>query len=243
MVLLISFFCLSGFASNKVVNWGVVPNSLEKTPEPPVGGAELLQKYNGIFVANTDKKEIFFTFDLGYEAGYTSEVLDIMAKHNIKATFFLCGHYLNEDVLVRRMIADGHVIGNHTNKHKDLPTLSEAAIRADVTEFTTMFDEKYGTEYGKPLTQFRHPKGRISERDMKIVNELGLKTILWSGAIVDWGKTPIDAQSNADKLTKRAHPGGIYLLHISNSGMPKMLDLLIPQLVEKGYTIGNAWEL
>ena len=224
---------LCGFTiSGSIISWGVVPNSKETTPEAPKGGAELLKKYGGVFVNETGEKNVYFTFDLGYEAGYTAEVLDILKENNIKAIFFLCGNYLQHDELIERMITEGHTIGNHTDRHKDLPKLSDEAMRKDIADF----NEKYG----KKTTHFRPPQGRISERVLKEVQDQGMKTVMWSIAIVDWGKTPIPAKPNADKIAKRIHPGAIILFHITNSGTPEMLRLLIPQIVEKGYTIADA---
>ena len=226
-------------AKSAIINWGIVPNTKEIVPEAPDGAATLLEKYNGFYVKDTDQKQVYLTFDLGYEAGYTAEVLDILSQHNIKAIFFLCGNYLKEQELVARMIADGHIIGNHTNKHKDLPTLSEQGIEKDITEFTQMFAEKFN----QPLTYFRPPQGRLCQKSLTVANALGLKTAMWSIAIKDWGKTPIDAEKNANRIASRVHCGAVVLLHISNSGTPKMLKLLIPQLLEKGYTFGNPEEL
>ena len=231
---------LCGFA--KPINWGLKPNTKEQTPEPPTQAVQILEKYGGKFVGDTTKKEVFLTFDLGYEAGHTGAVLDILKKHDIKAIFFLCGNYLKEVELINRMIDEGHTIGNHTDHHKDLPTLSDELIKKDIVDFTTKFQEKFG-ERNHTMKHFRHPKGRICERSVKIAKDEGLSTIMWSGAIVDWGKTPINAQASSDKILSRIHPGAILLFHISNSGMPKMLDILIPSLIEKGYTIGNAGEL
>ena len=236
---------MSGFAfSGFVVNWGLTPNSRGVTPEAPRGGAELLRKYDGMYVceknAETSDKKVYFTFDLGYEAGFTAEVLDILQANSIKASFFLCGNYLQEDELIGRMISEGHTIGNHTDRHRDLPKLGDDAMKKDIVDFTEKFEEKYSMAYSKKITQFRPPQGRFNERVLKEVQNQGLKTVMWSVAIVDWGKSPIPAQLNADKIAKRVHPGAIILFHITNSGTPEMLKLLIPQLVEKGYTIGDA---
>jgi len=233
--------------SGSVVNWGLTPNSREVTPEAPKGGAELLKKYGGMFVCDADagsgKKVVYFTFDLGYEAGFTAECLDILKENNIKATFFLCGNYLQEDELVGRMIAEGHTIGNHTDRHKDLPKLGDEAMQKDIKEFDNKFTAKYGELYGKKMTHFRPPQGRFSERVLKEVAGQGMKTVMWSIAIVDWGKTAIPAKPNADKIARRIHPGAIILFHITNSGTPEMLRLLIPQLAEKGYAVADAGTL
>ena len=227
---------------SKPINWGLKPNTKELSPEPPADGVALLEKYGGKFVGDVSKKEVYLTFDLGYEAGHTGAVLDILKKHDIKAIFFLCGNYLKETELVTRMIDDGHKIGNHTDHHKDLPTLGDDAIRKDITDFDTKFQDKFGDK-NHTIKHFRPPKGRLCERSLSIAKDEGLTTLMWSGAIVDWHKTPINAQKSSDKIISRIHPGAILLFHIANSGMPKMLDIMIPSLIEKGYTIGTAGDL
>jgi|GEM_PF-670271 len=228
-------------SSDHIIDWGITPNEQERTPGIPDFAGTMLEKNNGIFIGDTTQKQVYLTFDLGYEAGYTAQVLDSLKKHSIKAVFFLCGHYLTETALVERMIAEGHTIGNHTNKHKDLPKLSDDDIRADIAGFENLYNEKFS--HGNELKHFRPPSGRISERVLRIANEEGLKTVMWSSAIVDWGKKEIDARASANKLLKRIHPGNIILLHITNAGTPKMLEMLIAGLNEKGYTIGDAGSL
>jgi peptidoglycan-N-acetylmuramic acid deacetylase len=231
----------SGFLQREhVIDWGIGPSKDERTPTPPPYSQTMLDAHNGIWIGDTSRREVYLTFDLGYEAGYTAEVLDILKENKIKAIFFLCGNYLQEKELIDRMIAEGHTIGNHTDRHKDLPKLSDELIKKDIEDFSTKFKEK---GYTQELKHFRPPCGRISERVLKEVNSQGMKTVMWSSAIVDWGKSPIDAQACADKITRRIHPGALVLLHITNSGTPKMLRLLIPQIIEKGYTFGDAGAL
>ena len=214
---------------NPVVSWGLTHHGNETTPGVSQLGAELLQKYDGMYVGDTSQKQVYFTFDLGYEAGYTAEVLDILREYQIKGLFFLCGNYLQQTDLINRMLAEGHQIGNHTNKHKDLPTLDEAGIREDLTSLHLPQTAKF----------FRPPQGRFDEKTLRVAQSLGLRAVLWSIAIVDWGKKPIDAAACAAKVVKRVHPGAIMLFHITNAGTPEMLKLLIPQLRDKGYTFGT----
>ena len=221
------------------VSWGVNPNTEGRTPEPPKNGAKLLEEYDSFFVMPPDSnaKKVYFTFDLGYEAGYTAEVLDILLEHNIKGVFFLCGNYLQETALINRMLQEGHEIGNHTDKHKDLPTVSQDAIAKDIIDFDTKY--KAAFEGNPNLRFFRPPKGNFCQHTLRIAKENNLRTMMWSIAIVDWGKEEIDAKKSADKITSRAHDGAIILLHITNAGTPKMLRLLIPQLQQAGYTVGS----
>ena len=233
-----------GGNSGKIISWGLGGYGNERIPSAPPGSLDLLKKYDGLYVVEGEKevvKKVYLTFDLGYEAGYTDEVLDVLKEHDIKAVFFLCGHYLKQDELVARMINEGHVIGNHTNMHKDLPMLSNDGIVDDIDSFTKMFDEKYGEAYGKKMTLFRPGRGRMCERTVRLASELGYRTVMWSSAIVDWGKEAIDAEKSASKVMERIHAGNVMLFHISNSGMPKMLELLVPRVLEAGYEFGDVW--
>ena len=220
---------VNGAAGNRVVNWGLSNYGNEITPTVDSYGAELLQKYDGLYVGDTSQKHVYFTFDLGYEAGYTAEVLDILREYQIKGLFFLCGNYLQQTDLIARMQNEGHMLGNHTDRHRDLPTLGEDAIRQDLT----------GLQLPTTTQFFRPPQGRFDEKTLRVAQSLGLRAVLWSLAIVDWGKQPIDAQASADKVLSRIHPGAIMLFHITNAGTPEMLKLLIPQLRAKGYTFGT----
>lgn len=244
-VAILMLFTTCGFKfSGDIISWGLVHNSRGETPMAPKGSTELLKKYGGMYVNDADaeagKKNVYFTFDLGYESGFTAEVLDILKENSIKATFFLCGNYLQESELVGRMIAEGHTIGNHTDRHKDLPKLDSEAMKKDIADLNEKFKAKYGEAYAKKITQFRPPKGRFNENVLKEIQDQGMKAIMWSNAIVDWGKSPIPAKPSADKITSRIHPGAIILFHIANAGTVQMLKFLIPQLAENGYAIADA---
>jgi len=218
----------------------VRPNTQGRTPEPPAHGAKILAENNGLFVAETQEKKVYFTFDLGYEAGYTEEVLDILKQNGIKGIFFLCGNYLKEKTLIRRMLSDGHEIGNHTDRHRDLPALSAEGIKTDIVTLQNSFIGLYG---GVRMKFFRPPQGRFNEEVLKIAAAEGLRAMLWSIAIVDWAKNPIDAAASAEKIASRLHSGAIILFHITNSGTPEMLRILLPKIADKGYVVGRADEL
>lgn len=216
-------------STSEIVSWGLSHHGNETTPTVSALGAKLLETYNGMYVGDTSQKQVYFTFDLGYEAGYTGEVLDILQENQIKGVFFLCGNYLQQTDLVARMQNEGHQIGNHTNKHRDLPTLSEAAIRKDLTDLQLPKTTKF----------FRPPQGRFDAKTLRVAQDLGLRAVLWSLAIVDWQKTPkLDVNACTNKILERIHPGAIMLFHITNPGTPEMLRQVIPALKAKGYTFG-----
>lgn len=216
--------------SSDIVSWGLTHHGNETVPTVSTVGAQLLEKYHGLYVGDTTQKQVYFTFDLGYEAGYTAAVLDLLNEYQIKGLFFLCGNYLQQTELVARMQNEGHQIGNHTNKHRDLPTLSEAEIHKDLTDLQLPVTAKF----------FRPPQGRFDEKTLRVAQDVGLRAVLWSVAIVDWQKSPkLDVNACTKKVLERVHPGAIMLFHITNSGTPEMLRALIPALQEKGYTFGE----
>ena len=105
----------SNTLSNKKIEWGI--KRAENHEQPDVGktNQELISKYNGICLGNKDDKSIYLTFDLGYEAGYTETILDSLKENNVNATFFVTAHYVNSaSDIVKRMIDEGHIVGNHT---------------------------------------------------------------------------------------------------------------------------------
>ena len=216
--------------SGSVVSWGLSHHGNETTPTVSEHAAKLLKEYDGMYVGDTSQKQVYFTFDLGYEAGYTADVLDILKEYQIKGVFFLCGNYLSQTELIARMQNEGHQIGNHTNKHRDLPTLSEDEIRKDITDLTLPTTAKF----------FRPPQGRFDEKTLRVAKANGLRAVLWSLAIVDWQKTPkLNVTACTNKVLERVHPGAIMLFHITNPGTPEMLRQVIPALQAKGYTFGE----
>ena len=99
--------------SNKKIGWGIKKNENHNQPDLGSTNKALIDKYNGIAIGNNEDKSIYLTFDLGYEAGYTSKILDTLKEKNVQGAFFITAHYLNtEPELVKRMIDEGHIVGN-----------------------------------------------------------------------------------------------------------------------------------
>lgn len=100
--------------SNKKIGWGIKRNDNHEQPDLGANNKSLLEQYNGIAMGNSEEKYVYLTFDEGYEAGYTSQILDTLKENDVKATFFITAHYVNSQPdLVKRMIDEGHIIGNH----------------------------------------------------------------------------------------------------------------------------------
>lgn len=98
---------------NNKIGWGIKRNDNFEQPDVGKKNMEILDKYQGIYMGNKEKKYIYLTFDMGYEAGYTEKILEVLKQNDVKATFFITAHYVNtQSELVKRMIDEGHIIGN-----------------------------------------------------------------------------------------------------------------------------------
>ena len=101
--------------SNKKIGWGIKRNDNHEQPDLGKTNLQLLEENNGIAMGNREDKYLYLTFDEGYEAGYTEQILKTLKENDVKATFFITAHYLNtQEELVKQMIDEGHIVGNHT---------------------------------------------------------------------------------------------------------------------------------
>ncbi len=223
-------------------NWGLSFRLPGKTPIIDVA-PELLRKYDAYYVGDESKKELYLTFDAGFENGNTPAILDALKKHNAPAAFFLVGNFLDtQPELVKRMVAEGHIVGNHTSKHPDMSKIS--SIEKFSAELSAL-EEKYKQVTGQEMKKFyRPPEGRFSESNLQMARELGYKTVFWSLAYVDWQTDKQPSHEKALKtLNDRLHPGAVVLLHSTSSTNAEILDELLTRWEELGYTFKSIEEL
>ena len=132
--------------SNKKIGWGIKRNDNHDQPDVGEENKKVLEENNGICLGNKDKKVIYLTFDEGYEAGYTKQILSTLKETNVKAAFFITAHYLNtQPELVKQMIDEGHIVGNHTVNHKSMPTLTEKQINSEVMDLHKSIYNQFAT--------------------------------------------------------------------------------------------------
>lgn len=179
--------------------------------------------------------QIILTFDQGYENGYTSQILDTLKEKNVTAIFFLTGDYAKtENELVRRMIKEGHMLGNHSMNHKSIPTLNYEDAKEEIASLQEYVSEVYDYD----MQYFRFPCGEYSEDSIKLVNELGLKTVFWSFAYEDWNTDSQPDESDAiEKITSSVHNGEILLLHSVSSTNAKILGNIIDDFKKSGFKL------
>ncbi len=232
----------SSILQPEAANWGL---SFQEEGQRPVGNATVaeLQPYHAYYAQDTNEKIIYLTFDCGYENGNTPAILDALKKHQVSATFFTVGTFLEaEPDLVKRMVAEGHTLGNHTWHHPDMSAIS--TIDAFSEELSSTADA-YRQITGEEMPHYyRPPQGKYSTENLQMAKDLGYSTFFWSLAYVDWYQDNQPSKEEAfAKLLGRIHPGAIVLLHNTSSTNAAILDELLTRWEEMGYRFGTLQEL
>ncbi|MEW6065293.1 MAG: delta-lactam-biosynthetic de-N-acetylase [Bacillota bacterium] len=227
-------------SANEKMGWYYKPNKQHKLPEVNPRGRALLEKYNGIYHGDTSGKNIYLTFDEGYENGYTPKILDALKETNVKAAFFITGDYLRRHPdLVKRMVNEGHIVGNHTYNHPSLPQVSDATVQKEIESLSEGFEKLTGAK----MKYLRPPMGEYSERTLKLTHEMGYRNVFWSVALVDWRPDAGSPEQNKNTVMERLHNGAVVLLHAVNKANADMLGDLIKECKEKGYQFRSLDEI
>jgi len=198
------------------------------------GFMDILQKYDAIFLGDTKRKELYLTFDNGYENGYTSKILDVLKEKKVPAVFFVTGHYVKDQPeLLIRMVNEGHIVGNHSWSHPDMTTISDTKIKEEldkvkheVFQLTGQLEMKY----------MRAPRGIFNEKMLAVSQKLGYTNVFWSIAYKDWETNHQKGWKYAyDKVMSQLHPGAVILLHTVSKDNADALAKIIDDARKHGY--------
>lgn len=227
---------------NEASSWGL---SFRKEGARPEGNADIneLKQYNAYYAEDTDEKVLYLTFDAGYENGNTPAILDALKKHGAPAAFFVVGNFIeDEPELVKRMVEEGHIVGNHTMTHPDMSAIStQESFQEELAGVEKLFQDLTG----EPMIKFyRPPRGVYSISNLAMADNLGYATFFWSLAYVDWNQEQQPSREEAfSKLLPRVHPGAIVLLHSTSSTNAEILDELLTKWEEMGYSFAPLTQL
>lgn len=223
-------------------NWGL---SFPEEGQPPVANASMeeLEKFDAYYAQDTEEKRIYLTFDCGYENGNTPLILDALKKHKAPATFFTVGNFVSDNPdLIKRIVEEGHTVGNHTFSHPDMSKIStKESFGKELSQVEDLYKEISGEEMAK---YYRPPQGKYSENNLQMAKDMGYRTFFWSLAYVDWIQDQQPSKEEAfEKLLGRVHPGAIVLLHNTSSTNGQILDELLGKWEDMGYSFHPLKEL
>ncbi|MCL2772770.1 MAG: polysaccharide deacetylase family protein [Oscillospiraceae bacterium] len=229
-------------AENKNYSWYSVPVPENKQPNFDVNLDEI-KKYGAYALGNKDDKVIYLTFDFGFENGNVKKCLDALNAYGVKGSFFILENVVKRNPELLKEIADsGHIIANHTMKHKNMCYITDfAEYEKEVTGLEKMYEEATGHKMSK---YFRPPQGEFTKQNLEYNQKLGYKTIFWSLAYKDWdNNNQPDPDASIQKILKRTHNGAVVLLHPTSNTNAAILDTLIKEWKKLGYRFGTLDEL
>lgn len=241
LFLVLVFILPTFFSQVSAYGWGYKKNKDHKLPE--IGKyEEILGDYDAYYADLSGERVIYLTFDNGYEQGFTPKILDVLKEEEVPATFFVTGHYVkSEPGLIKRMVDEGHIIGNHSYTHPDFTKLSEAEIKDELDRVEKAVAELTDQ---KEMHFLRPPRGTFNEKTLEWTKKLGYTHIFWSLAFNDWN---VDQQKGwkyaYDQIMSQIHPGAIILLHTVSQDNAEALQRVIQDLKEEEYRFKSLMDL
>ncbi len=184
---------------------------------------------------DVNEKVIYLTFDDGYPYNNTKEILNILNEHEIKATFFFEGNFMNDcRSLIKSIDDSGHSIANHTYSHTPITKLSNYQIKEEFNKFENTYKEITNKELVK---YFRPPEGKYTNDKLKFIESLGYKIFFWTVNFVDYDrKNDLGAEYAYNYITNNTSNGDIILMHTLTDSNVEALPYIIEYLLEEGYT-------
>lgn len=241
LVMMISMFALTVPAEASGFGWGYKKSTNGEVPE--IGSYEdMLKQYSGYYADKSGEKNIYLTFDNGYEEGYTPQILDVLKKEEVPATFFVTGHYVKTAPdLVQRMVKEGHIVGNHSYHHPDFSILTKEAMKKELEDLQLQVSELTDQ---KDMKYLRPPRGVFNQQTLEWANDLGYIHVFWSLAFKDWETSNQKGWRYAyDEIIEQIHPGAIVLLHTVSKDNAEALEAVIKDLKKEGYQFKSLDDL
>lgn len=191
------------------------------------------KNYKALCYDTSGEKVLYLTFDCGWENGYTEKILDILEEKDVPAAFFCTlDHIKAEPELIGRIINGGHIVGNHSTKHKNFAEIS----RSKMAEEILTCDNYLRKNYGYTSAFFRFPEGSYNESALDLVQSMGYTSVFWSCSYADWDvENTKGAEYAFETVTSRLHPGAVILLHSVSPDNAAALGDIIEYARANGY--------
>ena len=201
-------------------------------------------QYIGIFAEDSNKpiykvskeeKELALTFDINWaENDELYNILDVLDKYNVKATFFIMGGWVNyseeNKEKLKKINERGHEIGNHSYIHPMFTKINEERMKSELDKTNKIIKDTIGID----VNLFRFPSGDYNKKSIEFVKSNGYEIIQWNIDSIDWKQLGEEKEYN--NVMKKIEPGSIILFHNNAKYTPKNLDKIIKELQEEGYS-------
>lgn len=228
--------CMTEHAAADEFMWYYLPHETNQQPMP-MEKAPYIKNYHVLYIGNADENKVYLTFDDCPDNENIPNILDILKNHHAVATFFMTEVYMRKHPeVIKRIISEGSLIGNHTAKHVSVTRLTFDSFTAQLKGVEDAYFEITGNEMPK---LFRPPQGLFSEQTLKYADELGYTTVFWSFRYQDWDVSNQPSKESAFRtIMSETHPGEIVLLHCQSKTNVSILDSVLSEWEKEGYAFG-----
>jgi len=199
---------------------------------PAVAEASATDRQLPIYCVQRDQKMLAISFDAAWGNEDTQQLIDILGKYNVKATFFVVGDWVDKyPESVKALHDAGHEVMNHSNSHAHMSQLSSEAIVADVEAC----NDKIEAATGVRPTLIRPPYGEYDNNVITSIRSIGMEPIQWDVDSLDWKDLPAD--QIVKRVTEKVQPGSIVLFHNAALHTPEALPSVLEHMIREGYTV------
>ncbi|MEI7024900.1 polysaccharide deacetylase family protein [Paenibacillus sp. y28] len=229
----------SALPENKALSWYYVKKGKGIVPTFPNETKSFPERYKAIWVG--EGKKVYLTIDAGGDLGDTATLLEALKDNGVKANFFIAGYNMkaNPDY-IRQLVADGHLVANHTMTHGDFTQMSDEKIKKEITDFEALFKDITGQDVVK---YFRFPYGKYTPHQLGLVSDMGYTSVFWSTAMRDWEPRKNGAEDPYNDIMNGLHDGNVILMHEGSKENIEALDRIVREVKKAGYEFGLVSDL
>lgn len=233
---------ISSSKDDDELDWYYISKGKNQIPDAPRESIDFLKENSVYYLGDTSKKVLYLTFDAGHENDNTPKILDTLKEFKVPAAFFVTKPFIDKHPdLVKRMVDEGHIVGNHSVHHKPMTQIhNKEEFALELNGVADSYKEATGMDMPK---FFRPPDWKYSKNSLKMTKDLGYKTIFWSFAFKDWRKDQLSEKYVVEKILAGAHPGAIILLYAVSDTDTKVLGTAIKNLKLEGYEFKSLNDL
>ncbi|TVY06684.1 polysaccharide deacetylase family protein [Paenibacillus cremeus] len=215
----------------KALSWYYMKKPKGQVPNFPPETKNFSSDMKALWVGTG--KKVYLTIDTGGPMGDTDTLVKALRDNHAKANFFIAGYNVKKDPdFVRTLVADGHLVANHTMTHTDMNLQTDDQIRKEIQDYEKLYKDVTGKDI-EPY--FRFPYGRYNTHILKLVSDMGYTSVFWSTAMVDWEPRKNGAEDPYNDIMNNLHDGNIILMHQGSPENIVALDRIIKAVRKAGY--------
>ncbi|MCP3772114.1 polysaccharide deacetylase family protein [Paenibacillus sp. MZ04-78.2] len=215
----------------KTLSWYYMKKSKGQVPNFPAETKSYTKDMKALWVGTG--KKVYLTIDTGGPLGDIDTLVKSLKDNKVKANFFIAGYNVKKNPdFIRTLVADGHLIANHTMTHTDMNTQTDEQVRKEIEDYEKLYKDVIGKDI-QPY--FRFPYGRYNMHLLKMVSDMGYTSVFWSTAMRDWEPRKNGAEDPYNDIMNNLHDGNIILMHQGSPENIQALDKIVKAVKKAGY--------